>query len=134
MNWEQLWIKPEVAVCIAFADTSLWKAMKTKNNIGNVWNNDRWDKVHLSSIYVWITAIYQTLNNKYLSKYDTLGMLSQWGRTALRAKWCGEKWEQCYATSPDNWNNNIINCLNLIHWHEDKKIDENFLFRTTTNE
>ena len=121
-------IKPELAVCIAFADTSLWQALKTDNNIGNIWNNDRGDRVAFDSIDSGIKAIFTTLNNQYLKQYDTLWMLSQGGRTILQAKWCWEAGEYCYATSEENWNVNVVNCLNLLYWN-DVQIDENFIFR-----
>lgn len=121
-------IKPELAVCIAFADTSLWQALKTENNIGNIWNNDRGDKVAFNSLDSGIKAIFTTLNNQYLKQYDTLWMLSQWGRTILQAKWCWEDGEYCYATSEENWNVNVVNCLNLLYWN-DTQIDETFIFR-----
>ncbi len=127
--WDESDIKMEVAVCIAFADTSLWKAMKSQNNVWNVGNNDRWDVIHLDSIDDWFYYIYKTLNNKYLQQYKTIWELSQWGRTVLWLKWCAEQGEYCYATSPENWNNNIINCIQLIHRYEEDKIDEKFLFR-----
>lgn len=34
-------VYPEVIICIAYADSSLGKHLKTKNNVGNVGNNDR---------------------------------------------------------------------------------------------
>lgn len=127
--WNEQWIKPEVAVCIAFADTSLWAQTKTTNNIGNIGNNDRWNKVYFNTLDWWINAIFKTLNNNYFINYDTIWMLSQWGRTVLQAKWCWEQWEYCYATSAENWGNNVINCLTLLYRHQDIEIDENFKFR-----
>ena len=110
-------VKRWILVCIAKADTSLWKELKTKNNFWNVWNNDNWDKVHISTPKKWIEAIWQTLNNKYLWYKQSIWSLSSgWGWT-----------DPIYATSPHNWNNNVINCLRLIY--DDDKIDENFMFR-----
>ena len=109
-------IKKEVALCIAWADSWLWRYLKTKNNIWNVWNNDRWDKVSYATLYQWVEAIFKTLNNKYLWHKQSIGSLSPWG-------W----WDKPhYATSPDNWNNNLLNCLSVIHWIP---INENYLFR-----
>ena len=51
------WIKPEVLICIAKADSNLWNQLKTKHNYWNVWNNDRWDRVNYSSLEKWINAI-----------------------------------------------------------------------------
>ena len=36
-------IKPEMFVCIMYADSSLGRFLKTKHNYGNVGNNDRGD-------------------------------------------------------------------------------------------
>lgn len=124
--WEEYKIKYPVAICIWFADSSLWASTKSKYNIWNVWNNDRWDIVHFNSIDDWIRAIYRTLNNKYLINNNIIWELSQWWRTNLWLKWCAEKWEYCYATSTENWNINVINCLNMLY-NEEK--DESFEFR-----
>lgn len=119
-------IKVEVLVCIAWADSHLWYALKWENNIGNIGNNDRWDVVHFSSLDNGIKAMTYWLNNKWLGSYTMIWELSQWGRTVLWLKWCAEKWEFCYATSKENWNNNVLNCLSLIH---NKQINEDFIFR-----
>lgn len=109
-------VKKEVALCIAWADSWLGRYLKTKNNIGNVGNNDRWDKVSYATLYDWVEAIFKTLNNKYLWHKQSIGSLSPWG-------W----WDTPhYATSKDNWNNNVINCLSVIHWIP---VTENYLFR-----
>lgn len=121
-------IKPEVVIAIAKADSSLWNELKTSNNIGNVGNNDRWDTLHFESIEKWIEAIYKTLNNKYLWDIYNIGYLSEWWRMVLWGKSCSLPNEFCYATSTDNWNNNVINTLRLLH--NDSTIDESFEFRT----
>jgi hypothetical protein len=127
--WNERQIKPEVAVCIAFADTSLWSQTKTANNIWNVWNTDSWKVKYFNSIDWGIGAIFQTLNNKYFKGYNTIWILSQWGRTVTQDKWCWEKGEFCYATSQDNRNNNVLNCIQLLYWHENTEINETFNFR-----
>ena len=108
-RWERVgkkyWIKEEVLVCIAKADSSLWKALKTKNNFWNVWNNDRWDKVHFNSPIEWIEAIAKTLNNKYLGKYTTINDLSRY--------W-NKDWA-IYASSDENWHINVTNCLSSLY-------------------
>ena len=116
-NSEKKWkVKKEVWLCIAWADSWLGKYLKTKNNIGNVWNNDRGDRVHISTLEKWVDVIFQTLNNKYLKHKQSIGSLSVW--------WGGSK--PYYATSPDNWNVNVKNCLWVIHW---VAISENFKIR-----
>jgi hypothetical protein len=109
-------IKKEVPLCIAWADSGLGKYLKTKNNFGNVWNNDRGDKVSYATAEAGIEAIYKVLNNKYLWHKQSIGSLSVWGG--------GSK--PYYATSKENWNNNVINCLTVMYW---TNVDENFMFR-----
>lgn len=134
LHWHNIWqweaqsknIKTEVLVCIARADSHLGYALKTKNNIGNIGNNDRWDTMEFETLDLGIRAITNTLNNQYLGRYTMIWELSQWGRTVLWLKWCAEKWEYCYATSKENRNWNVLNCLSLINM---KQIDETFTFR-----
>jgi hypothetical protein len=116
-NSEKKWkVKKEVWLCIARADSWLWKYLKTKNNIGNVGNNDRWDRVHIATLEKWVDVIFQTINNKYLWHKQSIGSLSVW--------WGGSK--PFYATSPSSWNVNVLNCLWVIHWIQ---VTENFLIR-----
>jgi len=110
------WIRAEVLVCIAKADSSLGRELKTTNNFGNVWNNDRWDRVHFDTAIQWINAIGRVLNNKYLGHKQSIGSLSVWGGGNA----------PFYATSPENWNNNVLNCLSQIH---NKQITEDFMIR-----
>jgi len=113
---EKYKLKTPILICIAKADSSLWQALKTKNNFGNVWNNDRWDKVHFDSPIQGIEAIAQTLNNKYLNEYTEVKDLSRYGN---------KEWK-IYASSEDNWHNNVINCLSSLYG---KEIDDSFSFR-----
>lgn len=121
--WNRLWskhfIKTEVAVCIAFADTHLWYATKTTNNVWNVWNNDRWDTRTPKSLEQWIEAIYLTLNNKYLWMKQTIWDLSfAWS--------CKNNCSKVYATSNSNRENNVLNCLSNIY---QTQIESDFNFR-----
>ena len=59
-------IKPEVLVCIAWADSDLGAMLKSRNNIGNVGNNDRGMIVEYESMNAGIEAIGRVLNNQYL--------------------------------------------------------------------
>lgn len=128
------WIKPGLAISIAKADSSLGNELKTTNNLGNVGNNDRWDTQDFDSIEAGIEAIYQTLTNKYLKDTYTIGYLSEWGRIGYKnvvgksVASCSVAGEYCYATSKENWNNNVINTMRLLH--DDPSIDEGFTFRT----
>ena len=117
--WDRYGIKPEVLTCIAWADTSLGYAMKSTNNPWNVGNTDSWKVVHFESMSQWIGAIAQTLTNKYLGKKMTIGDLSYAGSCIIDC-------DKVYATSNDNWQTNVLNCLSNIN---EKKIEANFLFR-----
>jgi len=110
-------IDPDLAICIWYAESSLWYHTSSKNNIWNVWNNDRWDRVDDRTPQYGINAIYYTLNNKFLSKYPTIDKLSRW--------W--NKDSKIYSSSSYNWQKNIIRCLSVLKWHP---IDEYFPFRT----
>ena len=100
-------IQPEVMLCIAWADSHLWKALKTKNNFGNVGNNDRWDVIHYETPQQWIRAIARVLNNKYLWNKKTIWDLSfAWD--------CKIDCTKAYATSKENRQNNVLNCMSLL--------------------
>jgi len=58
-------VYPEALICIAYADSSLGNFLKTKNNFGNVGNNDRWDSVSHSTPETWNKAIGKVLNKQY---------------------------------------------------------------------
>lgn len=126
--WEQYKINPAVVIAIAKADSSLGNQLSTANNIGNVGNNDRWDRVAFETLEKWIEAIYKTLNNRYLWEIYNIWYLSEGWRQALWWPSCKEKNEFCYATSQENWNNNVINTLRLLY--NSAEIDESFIFRT----
>lgn len=120
---KEQWIKTEVLVAIARADSHLWYATKSKNNVGNVGNNDRWDTVEFKTLEDGIRAMgSRALNGKYLSHKNTIGSLSCWGYYS--------QWLECeypvYATSAENWNNNVLNLLSAIYGYD---IKEDFDFR-----
>jgi len=132
-TWKKYWklynIKYSVAICIAKADSNLGKQLKTSYNIGNVWNNDGWDKVHYDNWDDWIRAIFRTLNWKYIKWNNVIWDLSQGWRIKMDTKWCTEDHysRKCYASSIDNWNRNVLRCLNSIY---NQPKDEYFKFRT----
>lgn len=112
-------IKPEVLVCIAWADSHLWYALKSKNNIWNVWNNDRWDIKEYETLDQGIRAIRYTLNWTYLKNKQTIWDLSfAWD--------CKIDCKYVYATSNQNWQNNVTNCLSLIY---NKTIEPSFTIK-----
>lgn len=124
-------IKPEVLVCIAQADSSLGKALKTTNNIGNVGNTDSGAVKHYSSLGLAIAGMGETLNNQYMKGNTIIGQLSQGGRNIINTKYsCSQAPSpyKCYASSEYNWNKNTLGCLRDIF--KDKTINENFEFRT----
>jgi len=109
-------IKKELGLCISRADTTIWRHTKTKNNIGNVGNNDRWNKVSFPTLESWVRAIFKTLNNDLLWHKQSVWSLSPWG-------WGDPSY---YATSLERWNNNVLNCMSVVLR---QTIDENFIFR-----
>jgi hypothetical protein len=119
-SWKKYGIDPDVAICIGYAESGLWTNTTTKYNIWNVWNNDRWDRIWFDSALQWINQIYFTLNNVYMSKYNTIYSLSRFGN----------KDGTIYSSSNYNWYNNVTRCLSVIKWHP---IDEYYPFRELNN-
>jgi hypothetical protein len=110
----------DVVICIAFAESTLGRYLSTAGNIGNVGNNDRGDRVPFTSAYVGARAIPVTLNNAYLGEYHTIKQLSRYGN----------KDGKIYASSPINWQTNVLKCLSQIKGYY---IPEDFPFRTGPN-
>ena len=113
-------IDRDVVICIWVAESTLWKYLTTSNNIWNVWNNDRWDRVAYDTPYAWARLIPLTLNNQYLWWYHTINQLSRY----WNAEW------KIYASSPINWQTNVMKCLSKIKWYT---VPEDFPFRTWPN-
>lgn len=108
-------IKPEVLVCIAMADTTLGKATRTENNIGNVGNTATSSK-SFDTLEDAIFAMGSTLNNQYLGSHTNIGQLSPGGGGTGKI----------YASSDYNWNKNVLACLTEI---TGQSVDETFNFR-----
>lgn len=104
-------------ICIWQAETSLGRYFASANNFGNVWNNDRGDRVDKDSPLAWVRAIYVTLNNQYLGGYHTIYELSGYGN---------KDWA-IYASSEYNWQKNVSRCLSTIKWYI---VPEDYPFRT----
>lgn len=103
LDWN---IDPTFVMCIWLAETWLWRNMKTKYNIWNVWNTDSGWTMTFNNARSWVYMIVSTLNNKILWWYEKIEELSRyWNKT-----WA------IYASSPDNWHNNIIKCMSSIKW------------------
>ena len=109
-------VYPELWICIAKADTSLGKALKTQGNIGNVWNTDSWATKSFDNNYIWVWKIFETLNNQLLGWYQTVDQLSR----KFNKTW------KIYAGSEENWHNNVMNCLWVIY---DKTLPDNWNYR-----
>ncbi len=110
-------IDTDLWICIWYAETSLGRAFASANNIGNVGNNDRGDRVDKESPLVGARAIYTTLNNGYLGGYNTIFELSGYGN----------KEGAIYASSEYNWQKNVSRCLSTIKWYV---VPEDYPFRT----
>ena len=82
-------IDRDVVICIWVAESTLWKYLTTSNNIWNVGNNDRWDRI------------------AYDTPYHTINQLSRYGN----AEW------KIYASSPINRQTNVMKCLSKIKWY-----------------
>jgi len=110
----------DVVICIALAESTLWKYLTTSNNIWNVWNNDRGDRVAYDTPYAWARLIPLTLNNQHLWWYHTINQLSRYGNPDWKI----------YASSPINWQTNVMKCLSKIKWYT---VPEDFPFRVWPN-
>jgi murein DD-endopeptidase MepM/ murein hydrolase activator NlpD len=110
-------IDTDLGICIGYAETSLGRHFASANNIWNVGNNDRWDRVDKSSPIEGARAIYQTLNNQYLGWYHTIFELSGFGNN----------YGAIYASSEYNRQKNVSRCLSTIKWYI---VPEDYPFRT----
>lgn len=113
-------IDRDVAICIWFAESTLGNYLTTSNNIGNVGNNDRWDRVPFSSALAGARSIADTLNNQHLGHYHTIKQLSRYGN----------KDGKIYASSTINWQTNVVKCLSQIKGYY---VPDDFPFRTGQN-
>lgn len=122
--WDQVvaWtnVDRDMVICIAFAESTLGKFLATDNNIGNVGNNDRWDRIAYNNPYNGARLIPLTLNNQYLGNYHTIKQLSRYGNSDGKI----------YASSPINWQSNVQKCLSKIKGFY---IPEDYPFRTGPN-
>jgi len=115
-----LHVDRDMVICVAFAESTLWRYLSTPNNIANVGNNDRWDRFAFGSALWGARAIGQTLNNQYLGHYHTINQLSRYGNADGKI----------YASSPINWQTNVTKCLSQIKGYY---VPEDFPFRTGVN-
>ena len=113
-------IDRDMVICIGFAESTLGKFLATDNNIGNVGNNDRGDRIAYENPYNGARLIPFTLNNQYLGNYHTIKQLSRYGNSDGKI----------YASSPINWQSNVQKCLSKIKAYY---VPEDFPFRTGVN-
>lgn len=90
-------------------------------NLGNVWNNDRWNRICFNTKQESIEQVAQTLNNKYLWWIQTLWCLSN-GWSCLQKY---DTWYR-YATSNGNWERNVVNVLEDIYMTDIDPVTFNF--------
>lgn len=113
-------IDRDVVICIAFAESTLGKYLSTSNNIGNVGNDDSGNRIPMQSALGGARAIALTLNNQHLGHYHTINQLSRYGNPDGKI----------YASSPINWQTNVLKCLSQIKGYY---IPEDFPFRIWPN-
>ena len=127
---EKYGIDYTLPIAIGFADSHLGKALKSKNNIGNIWNNDRGHTKEFDSLESWIEAIFWSLAKwKYMSGHNTIWTLSGEGRKRLWLPWCAEEKDyrkKCYASSMWVWSTNVVNIMSAMH---NKEIREDYNFK-----
>lgn len=123
-NWD-MWVEesvdgnidPSFLMCIWLAESWLWRNLKTAYNVWNIWNTDSWWTRDFENARSWVYWMVKTLNNKFLWEYNDMSKLSRYGN----------KTGSIYASSPVNWHNNMIKCLQAL---KDNHIPDNFNFRT----
>ncbi|HPC34089.1 MAG TPA: peptidoglycan DD-metalloendopeptidase family protein [Candidatus Absconditabacterales bacterium] len=113
-------IDRDMAICVAFAESTLGRYLTTANNIGNVGNNDRGDRVSMGSALEGARAIALTLNNQHLGHYHTVKQLSRYGNNE----------GMIYASSPINRQTNVTKCLSQIKGFY---VPDEYPFRTGPN-
>lgn len=113
LSWE---IDPSFLMCIWLAETWLWRNLKTKFNVWNVWNVDSWWTWELPNARSWIYWIVRTLNNKFLWQYNSMDKLSRyWNKSWV-----------VYSSSLFNWQKNMSRCLSALKMEH---IVDDFKFR-----
>ena len=122
--WESVveWtnIDRDVVICIWVAESTLGQYLTTNNNIWNVGNNDRGDRISYTTPYAGARVIPLTLNNQHLWHYHTINQLSRYGNSDWKI----------YASSPINWQTNVMKCLSKIKGFT---VPEDFPFRVWPN-
>lgn len=122
-NWD-IWVEeaiswnidPSFLMCIWLAETWLWRNLKTPYNVWNIWNTDSGATRDFQNARSWIYYMVRTLNNKYLWGYNEMSKLSRyWNKDG-----------SIYASSPLNWQNNMVKCLTAL---KERSVPDNYNFR-----
>lgn len=122
-NWD-MWVEesvdgnidPSFLMCIGLAESGLGRNLKTAYNVWNIWNTDSWWTWDFENARSWVYWMVKTLNNSYLGWYNNMSKLSRY--------W--NKKGSIYASSPVNWHNNMIKCLQAL---KGEHIPDDFNFR-----
>lgn len=110
------WLDPSFVMCIWLAESWLWRNLKTRFNVWNVWNTDSGWTYSFESARNWIYWMTKTLNNKFLWGYNSINELSRY----WNSDWA------IYASSPFNWHNNLVRCLSALKWTQ---VPDDYKFR-----
>ncbi len=122
-NWD-MWVEeavdgnidPSFLMCIGLAESGLGKNLKTSYNVWNIGNTDSWGTWEFPNARSWVYRMTKTLNNQFLWDYKEMSKLSRYGN----------KTGSIYASSPINWHNNMVKCLQAL---KAEHIPDNFNFR-----
>lgn len=114
-------LDPSFLMCIGLAETGLGRNLKTAYNVGNIGNTDSGDTQGFISARDGIYWMGKTLNNKYLGDYQRISDLSRWGN----------KSGPIYASSPKNWQENLVRCLSSL---KGRFVEDGYLFRMVPEE
>ncbi len=122
-NWD-MWVEESIAakidpsflMCIGLSETGLGRNLKTPYNVWNIGNTDSWATWDFENARQWVYWMWRTLNNRFLWEYKQMSKLSRYGN---------KTWA-IYASSPLNWQNNMVRCLTAL---KDTYIPDNYEFR-----
>lgn len=122
-NWD-MWVEeavdgnidPSFLMCIGLAESWLGRNLKTSYNVWNIGNTDSGSTWEFPNARSWVYRMAKTLNNQFLWDYKEMSKLSRYGN----------KTGSIYASSPINWHNNMVKCLQAL---KAEHIPDNFNFR-----
>ena len=117
--WEEYGISSDFLICVATAETSLGKNVKSSRNRLNTGNHDSWATKWFDSLKENFEYGAEALVNwPYLSKWSKIGELSCDGREKLWWEVCKQKKEDYFRASDEtgNWINNVTKCMTKRLW------------------